>query len=50
VEYRRGAVAPGNDADLVVLSRDIVADGSTALLDARVLLTIVAGRVMYRAA
>ena len=49
-QSHRGTVAPGMAGDLVVLSRDIVADGPTALLDARVLLTTVAGNVVYRAA
>ncbi len=46
-EDRRGAVAPGMDADLVVLSRDIIANSPEALFDTRVLLTLVAGRIVY---
>jgi predicted amidohydrolase YtcJ len=47
VEKRRGALAPGMDADLVVLSKDIVGSDPAGLLDARVLLTIVNGHVAY---
>jgi predicted amidohydrolase YtcJ len=48
-EHHRGAIEPGREADLVVLSRDIVAeaDAPHALLEAQVLLTIVGGRVVY---
>ncbi len=46
-EHRRGAVRPGMDADLVVLSRDIVSDDPSDLLEARVLMTIVDGRIVY---
>ena len=46
----RGTIAPGMAADLVILDRDVLAGGADALLDARVSATIVAGRVVYRAA
>jgi predicted amidohydrolase YtcJ len=44
---QRGAIASGMDADLVVLSRDILAEGASALLATRVLLTIVGGRIVF---
>jgi predicted amidohydrolase YtcJ len=47
---RRGTLAPGMDADLVVLDRDVLADGVDSLSETRVAVTIVAGRVVYRAA
>jgi predicted amidohydrolase YtcJ len=49
-EDRRGALRVGADADLAVIDRDLLAEGASALLDARVLATIVGGRVVYRAA
>ena len=48
-EHRRGAVKVGKQADLTVLSRDILAVDAAALLDTRVLMTIVGGRVVYSA-
>jgi predicted amidohydrolase YtcJ len=44
-----GRLAPGLAADLVVLDRDLFAIAPTAIHEARVLLTVVAGRVVYRA-
>jgi predicted amidohydrolase YtcJ len=35
------------DADLVVLSRDVLTQDVASLLETRVLMTIVAGRVVY---
>jgi predicted amidohydrolase YtcJ len=46
-EHRRGALLPGMDADLAVLSRDIVESGPAVLLDTQVVLTMVNGRVVY---
>lgn len=45
----RGRIAPGFAADVVVVDRDPFAIGEAALLDARVVRTIVAGRPRYRA-
>jgi predicted amidohydrolase YtcJ len=47
-EKDRGALAVGKLADLVVLSRDILADTERDhIAEARVLLTVVGGRVVY---
>jgi predicted amidohydrolase YtcJ len=48
-ERRRGAIATGMDADLVLLDGDPLSEGAEALVASRVLTTIVAGRVVYRA-
>jgi predicted amidohydrolase YtcJ len=51
LEDRRGTIAPGFDADLIVLNRDLFAGGDPlAILDTRVTHTIVAGDVVSRAA
>ncbi|WP_224247422.1 amidohydrolase [Hyalangium gracile] len=47
-EKERGRLVPGMDADFVVLSVDPVEAEPTALLTARVLLTVVAGSEAYR--
>jgi predicted amidohydrolase YtcJ len=47
-EDRKGTVAPGKLADVVVLSRDILTVPEDEILDARVDLTIVGGVVRYR--
>jgi predicted amidohydrolase YtcJ len=50
--YAGGAEAvirPGMAADLVALSRDVVAEGPDSLPEARVVLTIASGRVVYSA-
>lgn len=44
----RGRIAPGFAADLIVLDVDPFRAGNAALLEARVLETIVAGRTRYR--
>jgi predicted amidohydrolase YtcJ len=49
-ERRKGTLAPGMLADLVVLSHDILALPPERLLEAKVLLTIMDGRDTYRAA
>ena len=50
VDERRGTIAPGKDADLVVLSRDLFEPGDPrAILDIKVTHTVVAGGVVHRA-
>ena len=51
-EGRRGKIAPGFDADLTVLDRDVVAGTLPAseIPKAKVLLTVVGGEVVFRAA
>jgi predicted amidohydrolase YtcJ len=44
----KGALAPGRLADLVVLSRDIFAIDPMEILDARVEMTVMDGRIVYR--
>jgi hypothetical protein len=46
---RLGSIAPGKLADLVVLDRDVAVCAPEQLADTRVTLTVVAGRVVYRA-
>jgi predicted amidohydrolase YtcJ len=46
-EAVRGSIEPGKEADLVVLSRDPFAGPPAALLEARVDLTVFAGRVVF---
>jgi hypothetical protein len=48
-EDRRGTIAPGRDADLAVLDRDPLREGPGAIAGTRVVATIRAGRVVYRA-
>jgi predicted amidohydrolase YtcJ len=45
---RQGSLAPGKLADLVVLDRDIFAIPPQEIADARVCMTVFAGRVVYR--
>jgi predicted amidohydrolase YtcJ len=47
-EHRRGRIAPGMDADLVVLDRDLPALGPSAIIGTGVRLTIVDGVVVHR--
>jgi predicted amidohydrolase YtcJ len=47
-EGRRGVLAPGARADLVLLDRDLTAIPSTDIPNARVLVTVAGGRVVYR--
>jgi predicted amidohydrolase YtcJ len=49
-EKRRGKIAPGFDADLTVLDRDIVSDAlpPAEIPKARVVMTVVGGEVAYR--
>lgn len=49
-EDRLGSIVPGKLADLIVLSRDILAaEERTQMAEARVVLTIMAGRIVYEA-
>ncbi len=48
-ESEKGAIAPGKLADMVVLSDDLFSLPGERIKDARVLLTIIGGRVVYRA-
>jgi predicted amidohydrolase YtcJ len=45
----KGSLRPGKYGDVVVLSEDILSVPEDRIRDARVLLTIVAGEVVYRA-
>jgi predicted amidohydrolase YtcJ len=45
----KGSITPGKLADIVVLSRDIMSVPEAEILDARVLYTIIGGRVQYEA-
>src|SRR3989449_383242 len=47
-EAKRGTLAPGGDADLVVLDRNLFTTPPDSLDQARVRYTIVGGRVVYR--
>jgi predicted amidohydrolase YtcJ len=48
-ETRKGSLAPGRLADFVIVDRDLFAIPPTQLKDARVLLTVVGGRIVYAA-
>ena len=45
----KGSITPGKLADLVVLSQDLFGAPPEAILKTRVLLTVLGGRVVYRA-
>jgi predicted amidohydrolase YtcJ len=47
-ESRRGTIAPGLDADLVVLDRDLLLEGPSAIVGTTVRLTVVGGRIVHR--
>jgi predicted amidohydrolase YtcJ len=47
-ERRRGTVAVGMDADLVVLDRDLLALDASAIIGTNVALTVVGGKVVHR--
>ncbi len=47
-EKSRGTLKVGNDADMVVLDRDPIRDSASDVLNAKVLMTIVGGEVVYR--
>ena len=46
-EGEKGTLEPGKLADVVILSHDILSGGAEALASARVLLTVMDGRVVY---
>jgi predicted amidohydrolase YtcJ len=46
-EHRKGALAPGMLADIVVLSADVLARPAAKLLDAQVTTTIFDGKIVY---
>jgi predicted amidohydrolase YtcJ len=48
-EARRGEIAAGKDADLTILDRDVTGGPPSEIPKARVVMTIVAGKVAYRA-
>ena len=48
-EKVKGRITPGNLADLVILDRDIYSDDPAEIDKARVVLTIMDGRVVYEA-
>ena len=45
---RRGTIAAGYDADLVVLDRDLLEAGPSAIIGTSVRLTVVGGRIVHR--
>ena len=47
-EHRRGRVRTGLDADLVVLDRDLLAAGPSAIIGTGVRLTVLGGRIVHR--
>jgi predicted amidohydrolase YtcJ len=47
-ENRWGTLAPGRDADVVVLDRNLFAMAPESLATARVVATIVGGKIVYR--
>ena len=47
-DHRRGRIVPGMDADLVVLDRDLLAAGPSAIIGTGVALTVLGGRIVHR--
>ena len=47
-EHRRGRVTPGADADVVILDRDLLAAGPSAIIGTTVRATVLGGRPVYR--
>jgi predicted amidohydrolase YtcJ len=47
-ENRRGRIREGMDADLVVLDRDLLAAGPSAIIGTGVALTVLGGRIVHR--
>jgi predicted amidohydrolase YtcJ len=47
-ETRRGTLRVGADADLVVLDRDILAEGPSSIIGTHVALTVVGGKIVHR--
>lgn len=48
-EHLKGSIAPGKLADFVILSRDIMSIHPKELLSAKVLMTVVNGKIVYSA-
>ena len=48
-EDRRGSLVAGHDADVVILDRDLLDGGPSAVPGTRIVATICGGRVVYRA-
>jgi len=46
-EHRRGRVTPGMDADVIVLDRDLLAAGPSAIIGTGVALTVLNGRIVH---
>jgi predicted amidohydrolase YtcJ len=47
-EHRRGRIVPGHDADVIVLDRDLLAAGPSAIIGTTVRLTVLGGRIVHR--
>ena len=45
---RRGRISPGMDADVLVLDRDLLAAGRSAIIGTGVALTVLGGRIVHR--
>lgn len=48
-EANKGSLSPGQLADFVIIDRDLFAIPPAQIKDARVLLTVVGGRIVYAA-
>lgn len=46
-EGRRGTLSVGADADIVVLERDMLAEGPSAIIGSRVASTVVGGAIVH---
>lgn len=44
-----GAIVPGNRADLVLLDRDVLTVSPEEMRDTKIVWTMVAGKIVYRA-
>jgi predicted amidohydrolase YtcJ len=47
-ESKRGSIEPGLEADLVILDRDLLEAGASAIIGTGVRLTVVGGRIVHR--